>query len=493
MPHGISFVKPSIFDYNPIGKLEIKKDLSPNPNVINNVQDEYANDRINLIKRYLNDFIFQASVSNLVVISVAASVIFLYLVYVCYCRGRHSYPQLVSSLWKQPQSNPSECKNAKQLNEPGPVQANASRTEVNFPKPKEYDPDVISFPIWISLFESYADAFPKSVWRNLLVASINENLLKKLKINCDMDYNTIKQLVQSESIVSHMDHSRKVTMDDTVAAIYQLCDLKRDKHESVENFFYRFLVAAKQADISKEETLISFFLRSINSVRMVMFINQAIVLQKLISSSNFLEPAINLNMCVSFAKAYEQSKLMCHKVVECKQNLTCSRLSRQSNRMPINVENTNAEYGVLSREFDNPKCDKLEEAAQTGSSSVEIGNNRTECLELENVSNFKNDKETVETFYENLDVKAVENRDIKLSLDQGVRFLGQVAAKSTNARNQIKRLLDDLTLVEKDSFRSYMIPGTYSNNNRIPRFNETVKPVELHKKIRIKKPPDKFG
>ena len=138
--------------------------------------------------------------------------------------------------------------------------------------------------MWISLFESYAEAFPKQVWRNLLVASINENLLKKLKITCDMDYKTIKQLVQSQSEPNHVDNSKLVPMDDTVAAIYQLCDLKREKHESVDSYFSRFKEAARRADINKDDTLTKFFLQNLNSSRMVKYVNQAIALQMSLSS-----------------------------------------------------------------------------------------------------------------------------------------------------------------------------------------------------------------
>ncbi|CAF0809296.1 unnamed protein product [Brachionus calyciflorus] len=64
---------------------------------------------------------------------------------------------------------------------------------------------------------------------------------------------SIKQLIQSR-VESPVNCDRFVDKRETVAAIYELCELKRGKHESVEKYFSRFSEAAKRADINGEDT-----------------------------------------------------------------------------------------------------------------------------------------------------------------------------------------------------------------------------------------------
>ena len=152
-----------------------------------------------------------------------------------------------------------------------------------------------------------------------------------------MDSKTIMRLIQSQSEPSFLDNSRQVPMDDSVTAIYQLNDLKREKHESVYSYFSRFKVAARKADINKDDTLNIFFLQNSNSSRMVKYVNQAIALQMSLSSFDSFRPAVNLETFVNLARAFDQSE----EIQRQAKNLRGSKssfLSVQSNKSVRSLE-----------------------------------------------------------------------------------------------------------------------------------------------------------
>ena len=82
----------------------------------------------------------------------------------------------------------------------GFVEDNSVGTEMNklsFPRPKEFNPNILCFKDWITLFESYAYSFPKAQWKCLLLNLTSTDVLKRVKNNDldRMDYQMVKDLI----------------------------------------------------------------------------------------------------------------------------------------------------------------------------------------------------------------------------------------------------------------------------------------------------------
>ncbi|CAF0975241.1 unnamed protein product [Brachionus calyciflorus] len=229
-------------------------------------------------------------------------------IFCCFFKGRHSRSSLkMSSLRKSYVQNQDKVTGyVENTNGVGFFKNYNFDPGLIFPKPKDFKPESLSFEVWISMFESYAESFPKSKWKNLLLASVEVDVLKKLKASKlnEIDYKQVKQLLSSMDQFELMETKSL----DVVAAINELCVLKRGKAEKIESYFQRFMEAARRADIQKEETLIKFFLQNLNNKRMVQYINQAITLQKSLTNLNSLAESVSLDTYVKLAKAYEQSE-----------------------------------------------------------------------------------------------------------------------------------------------------------------------------------------
>ncbi|CAF0882494.1 unnamed protein product [Brachionus calyciflorus] len=178
---------------------------------------------------------------------------------------------------------------------------NQSR-KMESPAPSMFRVNGISFQLWIQLFEDHVHQYEKCKWKNILLMSIDPAIIKKITVNSNSSYEQVKKC-----LLDLLDEPTKFNSSiDAPQALESFFNCIKRSNESIDQYLNRLKSLAAIAEVTKEQILISFFIKNLKDETMEKFIRQSLALREsLVDGSGVVLPT--LEMVVNYAKSYETS------------------------------------------------------------------------------------------------------------------------------------------------------------------------------------------